>query len=1243
MNHNTDDNTRMDESLLLDRSRRRSLLRRNAVQADRSSFTPLADEVCGNVVVDHDDDAKPNKLPAPRRRLSGSIRRGSSTLSSLDNKENMELSSLMLRRGSSTNNSRRGDSLSSPHASFSNVNQEVHIVQSSLENQRQSKLSAALTSINKLKFESLGLIGRRGETLALQECLKRLCDDDKKKDGGIKRRELILLHGPSGTGKTSLSYSLKDTLKRQNGTFVRGKYDVKLKEQPLSGIGNVCNELCREVLYKREPELMEKIRNELLENIDTPLLDVLETLIPLLSVLLTTKGFPMLPTVAETVSPPRRTTSSATSSDVSSMKSEEERSWAGKKNDQKSKNNIARYINFANRRMKVNDSSHSGSSFPSQDNSTRQRKRIDPSQSKQLIQFAIRTFLRTLASNVGPIVAVFDDLQWADISSLEMLKVVISDASIPNFMIIACYRSDEIDTTHILSKMIRDIRSGAAETSGSNLTEIEVRNLSVESVNEMIAELLSVSTEKAMELSSICHKRTLGNVFFVKVFLMMLHDMEILEFNIGTFQWTWSVEKVEKETAATDNVVSMIKMKMDRYPDGMLLFLSLAARLGSTFETSTVELLWDFFEDKYLGTLEEVDVLLEVAMREMLIEHAGGTSYRFVHDKIQETAMQLIPEEEYDEFRTDMGKVLYENLPEDELETMIFVLADLLNDGLYGGIEMAILNSRAATKARELSAFQSAIHYVESGIMSLNDVDMWMEHRDLSLQLYSAGAEAEECAGHSEKSEWYCKEVMRKDSISVVGKMRVIKLTLERLYSNGTYDDLWATCLDTLSELGCTLPRRKIFQRIQAAMSIHQIKQYLPLASEVEKMDIMKGSAKRESMSLMVKAASFCLGSNNKPLYKLLCCRCVQWTKKYGLTEYTASAFASLANVLMHEYNDWRTGMRVAEIALSIEARIGSNYTKTSTLHKLNSFVLGWVKPLRSCRTNYLEAYKVGMLSGNIEGVGMTILFFLMSEFFSGGHKLQGLDEDLRNYIPQLEKLKLHSYVLGLRLLWQKVLNLMGAPYNPQTIDLKGTAMHGIDIERHPFIYNTVGRHHICNLCAYFAEYEKGAKVALDMDDVFYKTWSGAAYFGFEPFPRGLCLYAMANETRQTKYLSAAQKVRSNMSKWVRSGAINLVHQLLILDAENEAAKGNEHLARKAYGKAIAASVRGGFLQDAGIANERYAIYLLSIGWDGDDACFYIKEAVRYFSEWGASRKVEHLKEKHANLLTGFLGDAHAD
>ena len=98
---------------------------------------------------------------------------------------------------------------------------EVTLIRSSLETQKRSKLASALSSMNRLKFESLGLIGRREETNILLQCLQRVSRSDTSALNGDDlsghtdrssssaepsappQRELVLLSGESGAGKTA--------------------------------------------------------------------------------------------------------------------------------------------------------------------------------------------------------------------------------------------------------------------------------------------------------------------------------------------------------------------------------------------------------------------------------------------------------------------------------------------------------------------------------------------------------------------------------------------------------------------------------------------------------------------------------------------------------------------------------------------------------------------------------------------------------------------------------------------------------------------------------------------------------------------------------------------------------------------------------------------------------------------------------------------------------------------------------
>ena len=157
----------------------------------------------------------------------------------------------------------------------------------------------------------------------------------------------------------------------------------------------------------------------------------------------------------------------------------------------------------------------------------------------------------------------------------------------------------------------------------------------------------------------------------------------------------------------------------------------------------------------------------------------------------------------------------------------------------------------------------------------------------------------------------------------------------------------------------------------------------------------------------------------------------------------------------------------------------------------------------------------------------------------------------------------------------------------------------------------------------YGGDYLKGADLALLAGDDFGKTYPGF-YFGFEPFPRGMCLYIAAKRTAKKKYWKAASKVRSTYQDWVKKGGVNFVHMLLLLDAEDAAMRRNDKLALEMYEKAIQSAARAGFVQNTALATERYAAFLEELG-RLEDAKYYRSKSADYYREWGAYRKVEDL------------------
>jgi hypothetical protein len=219
---------------------------------------------------------------------------------------------------------------------------------------------------------------------------------------------------------------------------------------------------------------------------------------------------------------------------------------------------------------------------------------------------------------------------------------LITDTDNPyGLMVIGCYRSNEVDATHILTKTIREIKSKKSDqrrrqmqvqasqrrlsifsnanhvgvqqrqdehNNNSNnhhqshvnehfdITEIHVGNLNVDNVHSMVMDLLADDNKnRTLGLAQICHQKTRGNVFFLIVFMSMLVEMKLLTYNIGLFKWLWTDDEIANETLSTENVVDLMKGQMSKLPIHVSRLLQLTACLGSTFEERTLRTVWDDF------------------------------------------------------------------------------------------------------------------------------------------------------------------------------------------------------------------------------------------------------------------------------------------------------------------------------------------------------------------------------------------------------------------------------------------------------------------------------------------------------------------------------------------------------------------------------------------------------------------------------------------------------------------------
>lgn len=140
---------------------------------------------------------------------------------------------------------------------------------------QSERRSSSLLPISRLHFSSLELVGRDNEKELLEAILKRVAPPTK----GGGSRELVLISGEAGTGKSALSIALAKSVETLVDLYVKGNFNIYLVNKPCT-IASACREICGRILLTRDNESFVVIRKELITKLGSENLCLLINIIP---------------------------------------------------------------------------------------------------------------------------------------------------------------------------------------------------------------------------------------------------------------------------------------------------------------------------------------------------------------------------------------------------------------------------------------------------------------------------------------------------------------------------------------------------------------------------------------------------------------------------------------------------------------------------------------------------------------------------------------------------------------------------------------------------------------------------------------------------------------------------------------------------------------------------------------------------------------------------------------------------
>lgn len=240
---------------------------------------------------------------------------------------------------------------------------------------------------------------------------------------------------------------------------------------------------------------------------------------------------------------------------------------------------------------------------------------LEPKQEQLRLMSNLTHFIK-LATQERPWLIIIENLQWADQSSLELLRYLGHHLSSMALFIIGTYRDVDLMPGHPLLTTLRDLSTYAT------YHHFPMNRLSQSDLSQLLLNIWKQSVPATL-LEKI-YQHTGGNPFYVEEVAKGLVDDGIITWKDGSWHFP-TLDEIRLPRSIHEAVWSRIR-HLDSETQGLL---RQAAVLGQIFKFN------DLCE---MSGLSEWDVLehLDVALERQLIQEAPGEmALRFSHSEIQ--------------------------------------------------------------------------------------------------------------------------------------------------------------------------------------------------------------------------------------------------------------------------------------------------------------------------------------------------------------------------------------------------------------------------------------------------------------------------------------------------------------------------------------------------------------------------------------------------------------------------------
>jgi len=838
-------------------------------------------------------------------------------------------------------------------------------------------------------------------------------------------------------------------------------------------------------------------------------------------------------------------------------------------------------------------------------------------------QLVFRRFLAVFARPEHPLALFLDDLQWLDSATLDLLEDLLTQPGVRHLMLIGAYRENEVNSAHPLIRKLEAIRKA-----GVVVHEIILAPLAREDLGRLIGDSLHYEPERVAALAELIHEKTAGNPFFAIQLISVLVEEGLLRFDYGEGRWSWDLNSIRAK-GYTDNVVGLLVGKLNRLPVETQLALQLLACMGNSAECTLLAMVSQQSNEQMHGQLWE-------AMKAGLIFRTEQ-SYKFLHDRVQEAAYSLIPQERRAAIHLRVGRLLASHIPPAKREEGIFEIVNQLNRGVTlvtsaaERLQIAELNLIAGRRARASTAYKSALVHLAAGEALLSE-DHWKQYYGLRFSLALHRAECEFLTGEPLAAD----ERLSRLQLRAIGLTDLAAVACLRiaLYTTDRPDRAVAVGVEQLRTFGIEWLAHPGEEEVRAEYdALRQRVGDRPIETLVD-----LASTRDPNLLALMEVLRVILSPalhTERKLHDLALLRMANLSLEHGHCDGSPLAFAQLSLAIGPHFGHYRDGFRFGHLGAALVEREDLARFRGKVYCVVGYHVLPWTRPIQTASTMVQRALELAEETGDLLFVAYCQAH-LISLGLASGAPLDDLEIEADRYLQSTRRMRFSLVIEIITTQLALIRTLRGL-----------TAKFGYLVDVHAELRM---EHHFSGdpplaiaACWYWirkmqARYLAGDyAAALDASSearpllgISPSHWEAAEFYFYSALSNAAFLNHAGPDEKQ-QHFEALKAHHDQLEVWAQNCPENFENGAALVGAEVARIEGRALDAEHLYEKAIRSARANGFIHNEALAYELAARFYAARGFK-QFADLYLRNARYGYLRWGAVGKVRQLDETHPDL-----------